>query len=80
MTDTNLTIYDRELLKAKANARSFPGLKPPNSAWYIGSIKNDDDTTNYYKDDEGNYYFDTEKGRAFEKEMQEAQKRNRWSA
>lgn len=78
------TIYEREMIKAKREARSFEGLRAPNSAWYLGSEKSQNGTTyNYYKDKDGNYYYDSDQSRTFTVEMQAAERRlrkKRWSA
>lgn len=71
------SIYAREMVKAQKEAYSFPGTRPPNGAWYIGSITKNNDTYNYYKDEDGNYYYDTDKERKFEVEMQQAQRKRR---
>lgn len=60
---------------ARKQARSFPGLIPPNSAALIGKEEKERDTINYYKDSAGNYYYDTENGRKFELDMQERRKK-----
>ena len=64
-----------ELRKAAGEARTFPGLTPPNKAEYIGALSKNGDTYYYYKDENGTYWFDTESLRKFEKEMAEAEKR-----
>lgn len=55
-------------------ARSFPGLKPPNDAQKIFWRRTDTGTYIYYQDSEGNLYYATEEGLAFEAHMQEVQK------
>lgn len=72
---------DRLLETARSEARSFPGLVPPNNAVLIGAVDTGDDTYFYYQDDEGNFYYDSERMRRFETEMQERKKardRQRW--
>ncbi len=64
-----------ELEIARDQARSFPGLMPPNNAALIGKEEKGRDTINYYKDSTGNYYYDTESGRKFEQDMQERRKK-----
>lgn len=64
-----------ELEIARDQARSFPGLTPPNNAAMIGKIEATQDVINIYKDNQGNYYYDTENGRKFEQDMQERKKR-----
>lgn len=74
MTQSN---YDKKLAEAAEKAWSFPGLNPPNGAKYIGSIKGERATFNYYEDDKGNFYLDTDSGREFCKWFQEAEKRQK---
>lgn len=64
-----------ELQIARKEARSFPGLVPPNNAKLIGREQRKKDTVNYYKDQNGSYYYDTESSRRFEMDMQERAKR-----
>ena len=66
-----------ELELAKKEARSFPGLTPPQNAVLIGKEEKKNDTINYYKDSAGNYYYDTESGRKFEQDMLERNNRRK---
>ena len=59
-----------EIMKARKNARSFPGLDPPNKAEEIGREELAGDTFIYYKDSLGNYWYNTKSTRNVEKEMQ----------
>ena len=69
--------------EAEEKARSFPGLKPPNDAYYIGSrikqIKGKSHETYYYKNDAGEFYYQSEATRQFELKMRESEKRRRQS-
>lgn len=64
-------------------ARSFPGLTPPNNAKLIGKKETTTDIVNIYVDSDKNYWYDTERGRKFEKDIQEKEqerkKRKRFS-
>ena len=60
-----------DLEEAQQMAMSFPGVRPPNNAGYIGSIQGKTDQYNYFKDMNGNYWFDTDRQRAFESKMEE---------
>lgn len=68
---------NRLLEEAQKNARSFPGLVPPNQAEEIGQVKGEQDTYTYYRDSGGNYYYSSGRTQRFEIEMQEAQERKR---
>lgn len=61
----------KELQCASKEARSFPGLTPPNNAKLLGKLKTAEDVVNIYEDSKGNYWYDTENGRKFEMDMQE---------
>lgn len=63
-----------DLRIAFKEARSFPGLTPPNNAILVGKMEATKDIVNIYKDNRGNYWYDTENGRKFEQEMQERAK------
>lgn len=63
----------RELEQADRDARSFPGLLPPNGAHYIGRRKK----YLYWKDSAGNYWYDTERGMEFKKLMVQVQRKNK---
>lgn len=63
-----------ELQCALKEARSFPGLKPPNNAKLLRQLKTAGDVVNIYEDSKGNYWYDTENGRKFEQDMQERAK------
>lgn len=52
-------------------ARSFPGLTPPNDAVEVLRKKTKNDTYIYYKDEDGNLYYNTKSTIAFELEMRE---------
>lgn len=79
MGKTNNT--EKLLDEAYEKARSFPGLKPPNDAYYIGSRFNEINgksyETYYFKNDEGEFYYQSEATRQFELKMREAEKRRR---
>lgn len=59
-----------EIIKARQNAWSFPGLDPPNKAEEIGREELAGDTFIYYKDELGTYWYNTESTINVEKEMQ----------
>ena len=61
----------KELETGFKEAKSFPGLNPPNNATLLGKIQTPKDIVNIYKDSQGNYWYDTENGRKFEMDMQE---------
>lgn len=66
---------DKQLLEeARENARSFPGLIPPDNAVYIGAVDAGDDTYFYYRDSSGNFYYESGRMRRFELEMMERMK------
>lgn len=66
-----------DLRIAFKEARSFPGLTPPNNAILVGKMEATKDIVNIYKDNRGNYWYDTESGRKFEQEMQERAKQRK---
>lgn len=77
---------DREELDAaEKNARSFPGLSPPDNARYIGRrchkintlITPHTVTYLYWRCSNGKYYYDTIGGMKFKREMEAAQKRRK---
>jgi len=49
---TEITNHTFMLQEAQEKARSFPTLKPPNQAVYLGSVKKNNNTYNYYVDGE----------------------------
>ncbi len=69
--------YQLMLREAIEKARSFEGLRPPNSAVLIGSRVSDYDTIDYYRDDQGNYYYETHRGRAFKEKMARTERERR---
>lgn len=69
--------YAEQLVLAQQNAKSFTGLRPPNSAWYIGSVKKNNETYHYYTDEKGNFYYDSQSQRDFETKMREIEKKRR---
>lgn len=74
---------EKLLDEAEEKARSFPGLKPPNDAYYIGSrikqINGKSHETYYFKNDAGEFYYQSEATRQFELKMRESEKRRRQS-
>ncbi len=63
--------------EARKNAWSFRGLVPPNKAEEIYREICAGTVYIYYADDFGNYWYNTDRQIAFEKEMQEAQKKRK---
>lgn len=74
---------EKLLDEAEEKARSFPGLKPPNEAYYIGSrikqINGKSYEVYYFKNDAGDFYYQSEGTLQFELKMREAEKRRRQS-
>lgn len=66
-----------DLQIAFKEARSFPGLTPPNNAKFLGKIETKCDVVNIYKDQYGNLWYDTESGRKFEIDIQEKMEKRR---
>lgn len=60
-----------------SDARSFPGLEPPNGAQVVGSYQTANDIIYYFQDAEGNLYYESVRGHRFKEEMAAAQKRRR---
>lgn len=67
----------RELDRAKEDARSFPGLSPPSGSCYIGYRKGKSGKYLYWKDSRGNYWYETERGMEFKRLMEQAKKQKK---
>lgn len=69
-----------ELRQAYEKAWSFPEVRPPNNARYIGYQLHPTGRYLYWKDADGKYWYDTEGGMTFKKAMEEAQKRKKMAS
>lgn len=67
----------QELETAHENARSFPGLLPPDNARYIGYQRYGSGKYLYWKDSAGKYWYETERGMDFKREMEDAKKKKK---
>ena len=74
---TEITNPTFMLQEAQEKARSFPTLKPPNDAVYLGSVEKTTNTYNYYVDGEGKYWYDSDNEYAFKLQMIETEKRQK---
>lgn len=69
---------EEELKEARGNAWSIGAYSiPEDPVEYLGSLAKKDDVWHYYKDKNGKYFYESERTLKFEREMREAQERNR---
>jgi hypothetical protein len=58
-------------------ARSFPGLEPPNGAKEVARIKKSYGTYIYYRDKQGNCWYDSVEGMEFKRKIAEAERKQK---
>lgn len=58
-------------------ARSFPGLNPPNNAKEVARVTRHHGTYIYFRDKQGNYWYDSVEGLNFKRKMAEAEQRQK---
>lgn len=69
---------EEELSEVKGNAWSIGAYNIPETpVEYLGSLKVTGDIHHYYRDSKGKYFFESERILRFDREMREAQERNR---